>query len=101
MGTASFAVGTYGKVASRLVMSSTLRTSGAYSTTTSATNLEDAVGDIVLASGEILEIYVDEAMRLSFGGVPATASTGLYIPAGETRWYECNNPGTVSIIDVA
>jgi hypothetical protein len=104
MGTASFTVGQYARnrgTGAGIVMSSTVRTSGAYATSTSASNLEDAGGDITMASGELLEIYADEAMRVRFGGVAATATTGFLIPAEETRWYECNDPGLVSIIDVA
>jgi hypothetical protein len=104
MGVASFSVGRYGRVRGggpATVISSTVRTSGAYATTTSASNLENAGGDITLASGEVLQIHADEAMRIRFGGVAATASTGHYIPAGQQVEFEVNDPGTVSIIDVA
>jgi hypothetical protein len=103
MGTASFSVGKYARIRGSgpaTVMSSNVRTSGAY-TTGAASNLEDAGGDIILASGEVLQIHADEAMRIRFGGVAATVSTGHYIPAGAQVEFECNDPGTVSIIDVA
>lgn len=104
MGTASFSVGRYGTNRGRgaaTVIASTVRTSGAYTTSTSASNLEDASGDIALAVGDVLQIHADEAMRIRFGGTAATASTGHYIPAGIQREFECNEPGFVSIVDVA
>jgi len=103
MGTASFSVGTYGKrrgSGAATVMSSVVRTSGAHTTSTSASLLSDG-GNVTLSSGEVLQVYADEAMRIRFGGTAATASTGHYIPAGAQREFECNEPGTVSIIDVA
>jgi hypothetical protein len=104
MGTASFAVGKYARnrgSGAGTIMSSEIRTSGAYSTSTSATNLEDVSGDITMAQGEVLQVHADEAMRIRFGGLSATASTGLYIPAQAMVEIECNEPGLVSIIDVA
>ena len=105
MGTASFSVGKYARnrgAGAGTVMSSNIRLSGAYTTSTSATNLEDSTAtDVTLASGEVLQIHADEAMRIRFGGTAATASTGHYIPAGIQVEFECNDPGLVSIIDVA
>ena len=104
MGVGSFSVGKYGRIRGSgpgTVISSNVRTSGAYTTSTSATNLEDAGGDITMSSGEVIQVYADEAMRIRFGGAAATASTGIYIPAGSQREIECNDPGLVSIIDVA
>lgn len=76
-------------------------TSGAHTSSTSASNIEDASGDIVMSVGQIIQVHADEAMRIMFGSVAATASVGHYIPAGEQREYECNAGGFVSIIDVA
>lgn len=104
MGAASFAVSKYARnrgSGAGTVISSDIRTSGAYTTSTSASNLEDGAGDITMGQGEVLQIHADEAMRVRFGGTAATASTGLYIPAGQMVEIECNNPGLVSIIDVA
>jgi len=105
MGTASFSVGKYARIrgtGAASVMSSNLRVSGAYTTSTSASNLEDSTAtDVTLSSGEVLQIHADEAMRIRFGGVAATASTGHYIPAGIQAEFEVNDPGLVSIIDVA
>jgi hypothetical protein len=104
MGTASFAVSKYARnrgAGAGTIISSDIRTSGAYTTSTSASNLEDGAGDIILGQGEVLQIHADEAMRIRFGGTAATASTGIYIGAGLQVDIECNNPGLVSIIDVA
>ncbi len=105
MGTASFHVGRYAKsrgAGPASIISSSLRVSGAFTTSTSAATLQDSTAtNVTLASGEVLQVYADEAMRIRFGGTAATASTGLYIPAGQQVEIECNDPGLVSIIDVA
>lgn len=99
MGTASFSVGGYG--ARGTVMSSKLVTSGAHTTSTTASFAEDASGDIILSAGQVIQIHADEAMRVRFGGDAATASVGHYIPAASQVEMECVEPGKVSIIDVA
>lgn len=104
MGTASFSVGRYARnrgSGAATVLSSVVRTSGAYTTSTSASNLEDGSGDIVMSQGEVLQVHADEAMRIRFGSVAATASTGHFIPAEAQVEFECNEPGFVSIVDVA
>ena len=105
MGTASFHVGKYGRIRGAgpaTVISSGVRVSGAFTTSIAAASLKDSTtADVTLASGEVIQVHADEAMRVSFGGVAATASTGIYIPAGSQREIECNDPGLVSIIDVA
>lgn len=101
MGTASFSVGKYGRHLSAPLLGTDVKTSGAFTTSTAAANLEDAGGDITLAAGDVIQIHADEAMRVRFGGTSATASTGHYIPAGAQVEFECADPGFVSIIDVA
>lgn len=104
MGTASFSVGKYGRnrgAGAGTVISSEVTTSGAYTTSTSASNLEDGSGDITMSVGQVLQVHADEAMRIRFGGTAATASTGHYIPASAQVEIECNEGGTVSIVDVA
>lgn len=104
MGTASFSVANYGRTrgtGAATVISSRVRTSGQFTTSGTADNIEDAGGDISMASGEVLRIHADEAMRVSFGAIAATTTTGHYIPAGVSVDYECEDPGVVSIIDVA
>lgn len=104
MGTASFSVGNIdGAVGTTNgeILTAVVKTSGAHTTTTTASNIEDASGDISLVTGDVIQIHADEAMRVRFGGIAATASTGHYIPAGAQREYLCTQPGVVSIIDVA
>lgn len=101
MGTASFAIVNYSRGPQSSLPKSEIRTSGAYTTSTTASNLEDGSGDITMSVGEILEIHADEAMRVRFGGTAATASTGFYVPADVQRWIECTEAGNVSIVDVA
>ncbi len=105
MGTASFSVGRYARnrgSGPASILSSSVRVSGAFTTSTSQATLQDSTpANVTLGSGEVLQIHADEAMRIRFGGVAATASTGHYIPAGAQVEFECNDPGTVSIIDVA
>lgn len=105
MGTASFHIGKYGKSkgsGAATVLATTVRVSGAFTTSTSAANLEDSTNtDITMSLGEVLQIHASEAMRIRFGGTAATASTGIFVPEGAQREYECTEAGTVSIIDVA
>jgi hypothetical protein len=105
MGTASFHVGRYGRnkgEGAATLMGTTVRVSGAFSTSTSAANLEDSTStDVVLGVGEVLEIHADEPMRIRFGGEAATASVGVFVPENVQRGFECTESGTVSIIDVS
>lgn len=101
MGTASFSVGKYSRGPQSSLMRGEVVTSGAYTTSTTASNLEDAGGDITMSVGQVLQVHADEEMRIRFGGVAATASTGHFIPSGQQTEYECTEAGTVSIIDVA
>ncbi len=100
MGTLSFSVTDYAR-RGESIQSTKYVTGGAYTTSTSATNVEDAGGDITVAKGQVMVCYADEAMRIRFGGVAATASTGHYIPAGQQREFEVADAGLVSVIDVA
>lgn len=111
MGTASFSVSRYARSrgsGNAILISSNVRTSGAFTTSTTAANLEDGSGDITLTAGEVIRIHADEAMRVNFApaaatttATAATASTGHYIPADGTFECECEFSGYVSIIDVA
>lgn len=101
MGTLSFSVGNVDAQSPSGALSSPVTTSGAHTTSTSATNVEDASGDITLVSGDVVTLDADEAMRVRFGGTAATATTGHYIPAGGSRSFICREPGNVSAIDVA
>lgn len=103
MGTLNFTVTGYAKTkgsGAASISSTDVVTSGAYGTSGSASNVEDASGDIDLSVGQVFECYAPAAMRLSFGGVAATTTTGFYLPAGVQRQYEVSSAGTVSAIDV-
>ena len=103
MGTATFSISKYGDkyhgVRGRLV------TSGAHTTSTSATNLTDGAAGagsaITAVRGDVLTIQVDEAARVKFGGETATATDGQVIFASETLDIEISGDGAISIIDVA
>lgn len=101
MGTASFSVGVAAQTANGPLQSSTVRVSGAFTTSGTADDIQDSTStDIEMAVSEIIQIHASVAMRVSFGGVAATTSTGHYIPEGQQREYVCQTPGKVSIIDV-
>lgn len=108
MGTASFTVGTYAKTKGRAagtILSSEHHASGTQATTTTAANLSGTAADGTawdgnMSHGQVLQIHASQAMRVRFGGQAATANTGLYIPADSQNEIECNDPGTVSVIDV-
>lgn len=105
MGTFSFHVTRYGKnrgSGAATVQSSDYRVSGAFTTSTTATNLTDSASATVsLGAGEVLVCFADEAMRIRLGGTAATASNGIFIPANTVIDVECCNPGTVSVVDIA
>lgn len=104
MGTLSFHVGDYAKrrgSGAATVIGSSVRVSGEFTTSTSAANVtDDTATTVTLASGELIEVHASVAMRIRFGGVAATRTRGVYIPAGVQKQIECNAPGTVSAIDV-
>ena len=104
MGTANFTLTNYGKYGGNPgrgnIVSTKFRTSGAYTTSTSASNLEDAGGDVTAQAGEILIITPTEAMWMRVGAA-AAIGTGLYLEAGQTAIVEIEETGTVSVIDVA
>jgi hypothetical protein len=103
MGTATFSISKYGdgnrNTRGRLV------TSGAHTTSTTASNLTDGAagaGSAITASkGDVLTIQVDEAARVKFGGETASATDGLILFANETADLEVSGSGTISIIDLA
>lgn len=103
MGTATFSISRYGDVHGNV--RGRLVTSGAHTTSTSASNLTDGAagaGDAITAEkGTVLTIQVDEAARVMFGGVAATATLGQIVFANETADLEISGTGTISIIDVA
>ena len=101
MGTASFSVGRRDRFLGGNVLTSEVITSGAFTTSGTAANVEDGSGDITLKVGEVFVVFADEAMRVNFGGTAATTTTGHYIPASTLQAFTCEAAGVVSIIDVA
>lgn len=107
MGTINFTVTTYANGPSHgeggVIPSTLVKTSGAYTTTTSATNVEDGTGDISLTLGDVFRASASEAMWVSFGGTTAAVGTGFYIGADQTFEWECAaaDAGNVSVIDVS
>lgn len=103
MGTATFSISKVGQVTDNI--RGRLVTSGAHTTSTTASSLTDGAagaGSAVDAKkGDVLTIQVDEAARVKFGGQTATATDGLIIFASETADLEVTGNGAISIIDVA
>lgn len=103
MGTGTFSLSRSGRVNPRV--RGRLVTSGAHTTSTTASNLTDGAagaGSAISANvGDILTIQVDEAARIKFGGETATATDGLIVYANETADLEVSGVGNISIIDVA
>ncbi len=82
-----------------------LVTSGAHTTSTSATDLTDGAAGggsaITAVKGDILSGRGDEDMRIAFGGEDATATSGHVFFADAQRDVEVPESGPVSIVDVA
>lgn len=78
---------------------------GAHTSTTTVSDLTNGAAGggsaIVAVVGDLLTIQCDEAARINFGSVNATATAGLILYAGETADFEVPVSGAVTIIDVA
>ena len=101
MATLDFAVTSYAKTkgsGAASIPSSQVRLSG-QDTITTVENVENAGGDITVAVGEVVYFLASAKMRVSFGGVAATATTGHIIPAGSLVWLEVADAGTVSAVE--
>jgi len=108
MGTLNYTVGAYARTkgsGAASTLSSHIRTSDAYTTSTTAGYVEDGSGDITVSAGEIFIATIDEAAWIRFpdadGDTVATVGDGHYMPADTERAWEIEFPGKVSIIDVA
>ena len=103
MGNATHSISKAGKVNPRV--RGRLVTSGAHTTSTTASNLTDGAagaGTAITANeGDILTIQVNEPARIAFGGETATATYGHITFADETAEFEIPASGAISIIDVA
>lgn len=101
MGTLNFTVGSYARDGNKNIADTAYRTSGAHTTSGTASFAEDAGGDIELRAGEVFMATASVAMWVRFGGGVAAAGTGHYLPAEASREFEVG-PGTagkVSAID--
>lgn len=98
MGTLSWSITESGRL-NKNIQGSRHVASGAFTTSTTAA----PVTGMTLALGDVVVVHADEAMRIRFGGIAATASTGHYIPAGIQREFEAGpgDTGAVSAVDVA
>lgn len=107
MGTATFDITKYAKIRGTGAASvcGELVDSGAHTTTTIASNLTNGAAGagsaITAVKGDVLHIQADEAMRVAFGGVAATATSGHVLFASESRDIEIPESGLISLIDVA
>lgn len=101
MGTLNFTVGRYAKERNSNLISTDIRTSDAYTTSTSATFVEDGSGDITLAAGEIFRCSASEPAWIRFGGDTATVGDGFYMLSSTTYEWEVDTAGKVSVIDVS
>jgi len=82
------------------ITSSTYRTSGAFTTGATAANVEDTVGDISTAPGEIFRATASADMWIRFGAA-AAVGTGHFLGSGTTLEWEIapDDAGIVSAID--
>jgi hypothetical protein len=101
MGTISFSVGKYARASNSSILSTEVMTSGTFGTSTSAQVLQGGAGIVELTIGQVIQLFASEDLRISFGGIAATASTGHFVPSGAQREFECRHAGTVSVVDVA
>lgn len=102
MGTLNYTLGRYAPSRGQApsVISTKAVTSDAFSTSTSAANVEDGAGDITATSGQIFRCHASTAMWIAFGGATATVGSDFYIPADVTMEFEVHKSGTISVIDV-
>lgn len=106
MGTALFSTYNYSRSGKQsqasALPSSTIETSGKFTTSTTPANVEDNTAtDITMAVGQIIGIVVDEDAWVNFGGISSGSGIGHPLPANVFREFECDQAGTVSIRDDA
>lgn len=100
MATLDFEVSEYGRDKGRgaATLQGTRVLASGQDTITTEENIQDASGAIVVSKGQVFSAMSDEKMRLSFGGNPATGTTGLILPANVMRQWEVTEGGTVSAV---
>jgi hypothetical protein len=103
MGTLNYTLADYGVDNARTLISSRPVTSDAYTSSTSATFVEDGAGDITVGVGQVFRATIDEAAWIAFGDRVATVGNDFYMrPDTEYEWEIApGDDGKVSIIDVA
>lgn len=70
-------------------------------TTNTATAADfTATGSSTEGGAEVAEFYSDAAHRISVKG-DASATNGIYLPAGTSRWMEVPAGGSISAIEIA
>ncbi|QDP48379.1 MAG: hypothetical protein Tp118SUR00d2C21406231_73 [Prokaryotic dsDNA virus sp.] len=107
MGTATFSIAKYGR--NRGSAAGTVRgeyvDGGAHTTSTTGSNLTDGAAGagsaITGVVGDVLTIVMDEAARVQFGGVAATATSGHIVPANIPVDLEISASGAISVADIA
>ena len=105
MGTCNFTVGQINGKANSVGAAGVFDTadanSGAYTSTGSATFVEDSADDIVLKPGQFVRFDTDTASWIRFGGRVAAAGTGFHLlPSTPYEWeVGPNDGGKVSIIE--
>ena len=101
MATLDFEVSSYGRDKGRgaATLQATTVVASGQDTITTVENIEDAAGDITVSKGQVFSAMADAKMRISFGGVAATATTGLILPANVLRQWEGTEGGTVSAVE--
>lgn len=101
MATVQFAVADFGG-SHQTLMSSSFSSSGAHTTSGTASNLTDGAAGagsaITVRANEVLKIRCDGNIRVRIGGT-ATATEGIPVFANETEFLHCSTGGTVSVID--
>lgn len=103
MGTLNYTLGRYSRSNARSVMGTTIETSDAFTTSTTAGFVEDGSGDITAGAGAIFRCTIDEPAWIAFGGRTATVGNDFYMRADVEYEWEISpgDEGKISVIDVA
>lgn len=103
MGTLNFTVGKYATgrgSGAGSTRSSDVITSGAYTTSTSASFVEDSGGDIEVGVGHVFMATPKQDMWVIDGGNTAAVGTGHFMQANVPFDMEIATAGKISVIDV-
>lgn len=102
MGTLNYTNGIYGTDTARTLMGTIVHASDAFTTSTTAANVENSGTDISTRAGDVFRCVASEAMWIRFGAT-AAVGTGFYLLADKDYEFEISpgDEGEVSVIDVA